>query len=146
VNVIADVGGWFTDATNLAATGSLFVGVTPARILDTRNGTGGFSTKLGPGQTIAVTVAGQGGVPAIIAPIAPSAVVLNVTVTGTTAGSYLTVWPNLTSRPNASDLNWAAGLTVPNLVVVKLGADGKLGVYNAAGSTDVIIDVVGWYG
>jgi hypothetical protein len=29
--------------------------------------------------------------------------------------------------------------------VVKLGADGKLAVYNFAGATNVIIDVLGWY-
>jgi hypothetical protein len=30
-------------------------------------------------------------------------------------------------------------------VVVKLGPNGKLDVFNAAGSTDVILDVVGYY-
>ena len=146
VHVIADIGGWFSDSSNPAATGSRFVGVTPARILDTRDGTGGFSQPLGAGQTIAATVAGRGGVPGMGDATPPSAVVLNVTVTGTTAASFLTAWPDLAGRPNASDLNWGAGLTVPNLVVVKLGSDGKIGLYNPAGATDVIIDVVGWYG
>jgi hypothetical protein len=146
VNVVADAGGWFSDSSNPAATGSRLVGVSPARILDTRDGTGGFSSPLGAGQTIAVTVAGQGGVPAMNATIAPTAVVINVTVTGTTAPSYLTVWPDLASRPTASDLNWAAGQTVPNLVIVKLGSDGKINLYNPAGSANVIVDVVGWFG
>jgi len=144
--VIADLGGWFSDSSNAAATGSRFVGVTPARILDTRNGTGGFSSPLLAGQMIAATVAGVGNVPAMNAAVPPSAVVLNVTVTDATAASYLTVWPDGATRPNASDLNWVAGLTVPNLVVVKVGPDGTIDLYNAAGSTDVIIDVVGWYG
>jgi hypothetical protein len=68
-----------------------------------------------------------------------------VTVVNTTAASYLTVWPDGTTRPTASDLNWVAGQTVPNRVVVKLGANGMVDVYNLAGSTDVVIDVVGWY-
>jgi len=38
------------------------------------------------------------------------------------------------------------GLRVPNLVVVKVGADGKIDLYNPAGSTDIVIDVVGWSG
>ena len=80
------------------------------------------------------------------AAVAPSAVVLNVTVADTTAASYLTVWPDGAAQPNASDLNWAAGLTVPNLVVVKVGPNGKIDLFNPAGSTNVIIDVVGWYG
>jgi hypothetical protein len=37
-------------------------------------------------------------------------------------------------------------LTVPNLVVVKLGSNGAVDLYNAFGSVDVVIDVVGWYG
>ena len=70
-----------------------------------------------------------------------------MTVTGTTAGSYLTVFPNDAAlRPTASDLNWVAGLTVPNLVVVKLSSvDGKVAIYNAQGCVDVLADIVGWY-
>jgi hypothetical protein len=76
-----------------------------------------------------------------------SALVLNVTVTNPTAASYLTLWPDGTPRPLASDLNFVAGQTVPNLVVVKLGASSPtFDVYNAAGSTDVVIDLVGFYG
>jgi len=146
VQVIADVGGWFTDASSSTATGSTFTGLTPARILDTRNGTGGFSSPLGAGQTMAVTVAGQGGIPLMTASTPPTAVVLNVTVTNPTAGSFLTAWPSGTSMPLASDLNYVAGQTVPNLVVVKLGADGKVDLYNAFGTVNVIADVVGWYG
>jgi hypothetical protein len=155
VDVIADVGGWFTDSSNAAATGSKFVGVTPARILDTRdgiglvNGLGGLapppSTRLGPGEGIAVQVAGQGGVPAMGAQNPPSAVVANVTVTNPTASGFLTAWPDGSSRPLASDLNWVAGLTIPNLVVVKLGSSGMADLFNVAGCTDAIVDVVGYY-
>jgi fibronectin type III domain protein/IPT/TIG domain-containing protein len=145
-HIIADIGGWFSDGSNPAATGTRFVGVTPTRILDTRTGTGGFSQPVGPEATIAATVAGVGGVPAMNATVAPSAVVLNVTVTDTTGQSYLTVWPDGAGQPTASDLNWVTGLTVPNLVVVKVGSTGKIDLYNQAGSTNVIIDVVGWYG
>jgi hypothetical protein len=130
VNVIADVGGWFTDNRNSAATGSRFVGMTPTRILDTRDGTGGFGTALGAGNSMALSVGGIAGVPS-----SASAAVANITVTNTTGASYLTAWPDSDPRPNASDLNWAAGQTVPNLVVVKLGPNGKLDLFNAAGST-----------
>jgi hypothetical protein len=89
---------------------------------------------------VTVSVGGAG-----IVPSTAKAVVLNVTVTNTTTPSYLTVWPDAVTRPTASDLNWVAGQTVPNLVVVKLGANGMVDMYNLAGSTDVVIDVVGWY-
>jgi hypothetical protein len=136
------VGGWFVDAaSNPSATGVAFNGLTPKRILDTRTAKG----PVGAGGTITVQVAAQGGVPPMTSPTPPAAVVLNVTVTNTTAASYLTVWPDGSARPTASDLNWVAGQTVPNLVVVKLGANGMVDVYNLAGSTEVVIDVVGWY-
>jgi hypothetical protein len=56
-----------------------------------------------------------------------------------------TVWPTGVSRPTASDLNWVAGQTVPNLVVATLGSDGAIQVFNAAGSVDVVVDVSGWH-
>jgi hypothetical protein len=143
-DLIADVGGWFTDGS-VATTGGTFVGLTPSRILDTRNGTGGLGTSLWPGRPIAVQVAGRGGVPAMTAPTPPTAVVINVTITGATAASYLTVWPDGTAQPLASDLNWAAGQTLPNLAVVRLGSDGKLEIYSPYGYTDVLFDVVGYY-
>ena len=43
-------------------------------------------------------------------------------------------------------LNFTGGLTIPNLVVVQVGATGKVDFYNAAGSVQVIADVMGWYG
>ena len=141
-DLIADVSGWFSDGS-VAASGSTFVGLTPSRIVDTRNGS--LGSALFPGQPVAVPVAGRGGVPAMSAPTPPKAVVINVTVTGGTAASYLTVWPNGAPQPVASDLNWVAGQTIPNLVVVGLGSDGKIALYSPAGYVDVLIDVVGYY-
>ncbi len=78
--------------------------------------------------------------------IPPNAVVLNVTVTGPTGAGYVTVWPDGVTRPGTSDLNFVGGQTIPNLVVVQVGSNGKVDVYNSFGSTNVVIDVMGWYG
>jgi Cysteine-rich secretory protein family len=146
VNLIADVAGWYSDGI-AATTGATFTGVTPARILDTRTGTGGFSAPVGPGQTIALTVSGWGGVPLMTStsPLPPIAVVLNVTAVNATTTTYLTVFPDGASQPVASDLNVISGPAVPNLVVVRLGSNGVVDFFNAAGTTDVIADVVGYY-
>ena len=97
---------------------------------------------LGPNTTLNVQVTGARGVPAS----GVSAAVLNVTATGPTKQSFLTAWPTGVTQPLASDLNWVAGETVPNLAVATLGtSDGAIQVFNAAGSTDVVIDVSGWY-
>jgi hypothetical protein len=146
VSLIADVAGWYSDGLT-ATSGATFTGVTPARILDTRLGTGGFSSPVGPGQTIALTVSGSGGVPLMTStsPLPPIAVVLNVTAVNATATTYLTVFPDGASQPVASDLNVMPGPAVPNLVVVRLGSNGVVDFFNAVGTTDVIADVVGYY-
>ena len=143
-DLIVDVNGYFTDSTS--GGGALFTALTPTRIVDTRNGTGGFSSPLGQGANMVVTVAGNGGVPGMASATPPKAVVLNVTVDGPTAASDLVVWPDGGSVPLASDLNFVAGQAVPNLVIVKLSAAGKIDIRNDFGSTSVIVDVVGWYG
>jgi len=139
VHVIADLNGSFTDGS-APASGSQFQGILPLRIVDSRDGTGSPAVPIGLGASRAFMVAGANGIPSTA-----TAVVANLTVTNTAAASYLSAWPDGDPRPNASDLNWVAGKTVPNLVVVKLGTNGKLDVFNAAGSTDVILDVVGYY-
>jgi hypothetical protein len=141
-DVIVDVGGWYSAQGGSGGSLTQFSGITPARILDTRpasqepyNG-----QSLGQKGTLTVNVAGVGGVPQNA-----SAVVLNVTVTDATAGSFLTVWPAGATQPTASDLDWSAGETIPNLVIVKLGTSGQVSFFNYGGSVDVIADVVGWY-
>src|SRR6266481_839469 len=78
-------------ALNAHATGPVggtYHALNPTRILDTRNGTGGFPVgPLGGAASIDVPLAGQGGVPST----GVSAVVLNVTATNTTAPSFLTL-------------------------------------------------------
>ena len=77
--------------------------------------------------------------------VPPKAVALNVTVTNTTANSYLIVYPSDAGQPGVSDLNWPPGKTVPIMVVVKLAADGSIKIYNGSGNTHIIVDVLGWY-
>ena len=131
-DVIVDVSGYFTDAT---ATGKLFVPQIAHRIADTRG-----TATLGPARTFTLQVGGISGVPTTA-----SAVILNVTVTNTTRLGFLTVYPSTATRPTTSDLNWTAGLTVPNLVVATLGSTGAISFYNSAGSTDVVVDLVGYF-
>ncbi len=152
-NLIVDVGGWYTDASSATAAGSYFSGVTPTRICDTRAGNpSGLSgadaqcagKTLGPGGQLTFAVAGLAGVTPAGSDIPATAAVLNVTAVDTTTASYLTAWPAGVARPTASDLNWTAGRTVANDVVVRIGSAGEVSVYNAKGSTDVIVDVVGF--
>jgi hypothetical protein len=118
-----------------------YVPIAPARLLDTRFGTGGRTGALATNETIDLQVAGVGGVPAADE---VDSVVLNVTVTQPTGYGFLTVYPAGGARPNASNLNFVPGQTVPNLVSAKLSADGKVSIFSSAG-THVIADVVGYF-
>ena len=138
-HVVVDVMGWYGDESN--GPGRLYRPTPPARILDTRYGTSGV---VGPvGQALEFRVTGRGGVPPTEAGV--SAVVMNVTVTEPNLPSHLTVYPGDRPRPLASNLNYVAGQTVPNLVVVKVGAGGTVRVHNNFGSLHLIFDVVGWF-
>jgi hypothetical protein len=142
-DVIVDVNGYFTDAT---ASGKQFVGVTPVRLVDTRNGTGGFTGKLHTGTVRNVQVAGRGGVPGMGTATPPTAVVLNVTATAPSTAGYFTVYPAGAALPFASDVNFLYGQSVPNLVVVKVGPSGDVNVFNRIGNVHLVVDVVGWFG
>jgi hypothetical protein len=117
-----------------------YTGLSPTRIVDTRTGTGGLR-RFGPGQAQDVQATGVAGIPAT----GVLAVVLNTTAVRPSAGGHLSLWPAGTARPATSNVNFAAGGIVPNLVTVPVGAGGKVSVLNSAGSTDVLIDAVGFY-
>ena len=139
-HLIADVVGWFPAASELTA-------LTPARLLDTRSGAGTSDGQfagigaIGTGAELDLTVTGRGGVPGS----GVGAVVLNIAAVAPSAAGYLTVWPTGGARPNASNLNFVGGTVVQNLVIAKVGSNGKVAIYNPTGSTDVVADVVGWF-
>src|SRR5207342_1923179 len=138
-HVVVDVLGWFPDNQS-------YVGLTPARLADTRNlpTVDGQASNTGPIPATGVdniTVAGRGGVPAS----GVGAVAMNVTATDPTSASFITVWPAGATRPTASNLNVVAGHTVPNMVIAKVGANGQVSIYNDSGSVDVVVDVLGWF-
>ena len=151
VAVSIGAGGLITFVSASGGGASSFVAVTPCRLLDTRvdgPATGAAHpriTPLGQQETLVVPVRGNYGDCVALSPTATGAV-LNVTTVNSTAGSYLTVWPADKQRPLASNLNWIAGQgATPNQVTTGLDSNGNLKAFNATGSVDVIIDVVGMY-
>lgn len=140
--VVVDLEGYFAPEATGSTAGS-YVPLTPARITDTRSGSGypNAGKTLTAGGTLNVQVTGEGNVPTS----GVTGAVLNVTATNTTAAGYLTVYPEGTSRPLASNLNWTAGETVANRVVVPVSSTGTVTLYNYTGSTDVVVDVSGYF-
>lgn len=72
------------------------------------------------------------------------AVSLNVTVTKPRADGFLTVYPCGTDRPGTSSVNYKAGQTVANAVVVGVGGDGRVCVYTSA-EAHIVVDAAGFF-
>jgi hypothetical protein len=113
----------------------------PARLLDTRNGTGGVTGPVAGGHSATLTVTGTHGVPT-----GADSVVLNVAATTTKASGSLTVSTHGTSGSSVTGPYWTTGQTASAQIVLPL-VDGKIVLHNASrSSANLIADLVGWYG
>ena len=144
LDIAVVVSGWFTDTSNPNVKGAqFFLAHSPGRICDTRTGQMWNSCTgkaLAAGGVLDVEATGIGGVP-----VDATAVLLNVTAVGSRTGGYVTVYPAGQQRPDVSDLDFGPGETVANMVIASLGLGGFFSIYNARGSTELIVDLVGWY-
>jgi hypothetical protein len=122
-HVIVDLGG-------ILPSGSGFTAVPPARLIDTRQSPG---VRVAPGADTPVTV-----------PMPGSAAAVNLTVTETGAGGYLTAFPCGTAFPATSSLNYTNGETVANNAVLQLGAGQRICVRSTA-PAHVIVDLGGTF-
>jgi hypothetical protein len=132
-HVVADVVGFFSPSCAVAR----MVALSPTRVLDTRR----IGRTLAGAQVVEVPLAGHAGLPAT----GVSAVVMNVTAARPTRAGYLTVWPAGTPQPKAANLSFKPRQTVPNLVIVELGANGAVDVAVSCGRVHVVADVLGYF-
>lgn len=112
--------------------------VTPRRLMDTRR-----RAPIGPGATRSLRVTGLAGVPGY----GVNAVALNLTAVRPTSTGYVTVYATGEFRPHTTNVTFRAGRTVAVGGPLRVGvrADGYVTVYNSAGATDVLVDVVGYF-
>ena len=133
VDLVADLAGWY-DSNSTG--GTLFRPTLPTRIVDTRPGVVAHA-----GVSDAVVVSAANGVPTTA-----TAAVLNLTGVAPTAPTFLTAYPQGSTRPTASNLNLARSQTAAALATVKTGPTGRVSVYNAAGTVGLVVDLSGWFG
>jgi hypothetical protein len=120
-----------------------FFAVPPCRIVDTRNPN---STNGGPimgtNSQRDFTVRGNCGIPT-----SAKAVSLNVTITGATQSSFLTLWPSGGTRPVVSTINFNQNdPALANGAIVGVSTNATdLSVYNNFGNVHVILDVTGYF-
>jgi hypothetical protein len=119
--------------------GSTYTPTGPTRVLDTRKGIGAPEAKVGADKSVNVALAGVDGIPADV-----TAVALNLTATDTSGSGYLAAVP-AGDGVSTSDLNYSAGQTIANSVIVPV-TDGSISIYNeATGSADVLADISGYF-
>jgi hypothetical protein len=147
---MASAGSSGGDALAASPTPEGFVGVSPVRVLDTREGDGPIgvanAVPLGAGEQLDLALT----TPAPNRPVTPvpanaASVLLNITIDrNASAPSFVTVWPTGQPRPNTSANNANPGLVMPNPILVPLGAGGQVSFYNFAGNVNLAVDLAGY--
>lgn len=138
IDVIVDVTGYFIKSGSDNGFESM---IFPERLLDTRTASGG--APLAAGATIDLNVETDE------APVEPTAAVLNVTAVSPARSGHVTAFPAGSTRPTASSLNFPAGRTVANLVIVpvtSVGDNQHMVSFHTNASTHLIVDVAGYFG
>jgi hypothetical protein len=139
VRLILDVQGYYTSNEDGLAPGG-FVPLNGKRIVDTRSGAGAPKGTLASGASTDVQVAGVAGVPKG----ASAAIVNLIAINTTSAVGYLTPYATGATRPSTS-LNYAGGTTTSMQAQVPLSADGKITIYNRLSTTNLVVDVQGYF-
>ncbi|WP_052395341.1 hypothetical protein [Kutzneria sp. 744] len=121
------------------ASGSSFTSLTPTRVFDSRT----------TGHQLGASTATIVRFPANLVPADATAVVFNLTGTGSTGPTYLAVGaPGDGQATTSSNLDLAAGETRPNLVTSRLGTDNgarAVELWSGPSAVDAIVDVEGYY-
>jgi hypothetical protein len=121
----------------------LFYTVTPCRLVDTRRPAGPFGGPgLAAGASRVFALAGSCGIP-----LSARTLVVNVTVTRSTSGGNLRIYPAGIPPPSSSTINYQAGQTRANNAVVGLDTAGAVAVFcnQPSGTADLVLDVVGYF-
>ena len=130
-----------------------FFPVTPCRASDTRSSTAGG--RLLPGTTRDLQIGGTGSQFAVQGgnasgcgvPDGVGAVEVSVTAAGPSGAGFIRAYPNGSTAPDATVVNYSDGRGATNTVTVPLAASGTLDleIANFGGSTDVVVDVQGYF-
>jgi hypothetical protein len=137
VDVIVDVVGYYQPGTGLR-----FHPTVPTRVLDDRVGVGATGPwAQGQTRTVPIPIAGGVGEPPVVD---PAAVVLNLTATNGTKGSYVSVVPPDADPALSSTLNFGAGQTIAHGSLSASTAHA-VKIFNNTGSVDLVADLQGYF-
>ncbi|GAA4457865.1 LamG-like jellyroll fold domain-containing protein [Phytohabitans houttuyneae] len=148
------VGGWFNgqlahvlvwnqeiDPAQAATPASYYQPVSQFRVLDTRYNIGGTTGPLPPKTTVRLKIAGANGIPAANV----TAVAMTVAVHQPSGGGHIRIWPDNTPMPATAAVDYVGGITVANYVIVPVGANGYVNLFNFANTVQLVADVTGYF-
>jgi len=124
VHLVVDLAGIYGTA------GLLLQATAPTRILDTRDGTGGWLGATAAGQSIALAAQ----------PASAQGAVMTITSAAGAGAGYVTLYPCAAAPPTASNLNHGRGEIVANAASV-LGA----GCLTTQLRGHLVVDLTGWW-
>ena len=135
VDLVIDVAGSFagTDGTRAVA-------LTATRVLDSRDGTGGWSAPIEPGTTMSFDPSMAGTLP-----VGKAAVLDVVTTRAASSDGWVTLYPCGAALPPTSSVNPAVGVESTNVAVVEPGANGLVCVTSTV-RVDLVIDLNASFG
>lgn len=150
-HLVIDVAGYHS----AASPGRLYTPITPCRVADTRQpGAGG--ALIGANRERGFTVAGsgpdfaaQGGnVDGCGLPEGVKAVEASVTAVTPTAKGYARAWPTDTPYPEATFINYSAGVSITNTGTIPLATPASntdINVRANGGGIHVVMDIQGYF-
>jgi hypothetical protein len=137
VHVVGAIAGYYVGGTP-SAPGSTAV-IPQVRALDTRTTLGGHQAPVAPNSGFSVPIGGH-AVPANAA-----AAIVTVSALSPAASGTVTAWKTGTTRPGTVNLELIVGRTMSDLVVVPLGTNGAISIWNnSARALHLIVDVDGY--
>jgi hypothetical protein len=146
---LADVQVWDSVAAPVqpGTPASVFVPITPDRLMDTRSATK-IGSVTGPVAALSTTLVPIDGstVDTQLPASGVTAVAVAITVTGDADGGFLTAYPAQTPMPETSTVSFAALVTMTNDAIVPVGPDGDIAIFNnSTGTVQLIVDVTGYF-
>jgi hypothetical protein len=132
--VRVDVLGWFSDATDTSAIGSLYSPLSGARLVDTAAHGG----PLPAGGSLSFPVWGQGGAPPSTSTAPPTSALLQITVVSPSGAGSIAI-------SGTSVVDFATGQTVAGVDLVPLANDGSASLTVMGAATNVTVDLVAYF-
>jgi hypothetical protein len=139
LQVVGDVTGYVLGGGPTA--GGTMSTVAPTRSVDTRSGLGARKGVVAAGATLAVGLTGRTLVPSTNV----AAVAMTVSAVHPTAAGTFTTWDDGYARPSTRNVSYVAQQNTSVFVIAPVGPDGKVDFYNTGGSTDLVVDVLGYF-